>query len=229
MAISNGKSGWLKSAYKRHGPIVFGIWIMLVLAALVALATARWSIAFVAVATLIVSILPGILFETIQIKLPVSFFAAISIFIFATIFMGEALDFYERVWWWDIALHGGSAIGFGLIGFLFMYMLFEGNRYAAPPIAISFFAYCFAISIGATWEVFEFGMDQIFGMNMQKSGLIDTMSDLIVDMVGASVGAASGFFFLKNREFGGISGSIREFIRLNRRFFDKDDDLSGKR
>ena len=38
---------------------------------------------------------------------------------------------------------------------------------------------CFAITIGALWEVFEFGMDQLFGLNMQKSGLLDTMGDLI--------------------------------------------------
>jgi len=47
-------------------------------------------------------------------------------------------------------------------------------------------------SIGALWEVFEFGMDQIFGMNMQKSGLVDTMGDLIVDAIGAGLAAMSG-------------------------------------
>lgn len=221
---------WARRSYRQHGPVVFAVWLTLVIAILVALVTARWTISFVALITLVLSMLPSVFFERFNLKLPVSFLAAIVIFLFATLFLGEALNFYERLWWWDIALHTGSAIGFGLVGFLFMFMLFEGNRYAAPPIAISFFAFCFAIAIGTMWEIFEFGMDQLFGMNMQKSGLMDTMSDLMVDMLGASIGATAGFFFLKNREFGGISGSLREFIRLNRRFFGKDkgDDSDGR-
>jgi hypothetical protein len=201
--------------------IVYVIWATLVLAALAALFTARWSIAFVAVMTLGFSMLPAIFVQRFQIKLPVSFLAGIVVFVFATIFLGEAFDFYERYWWWDVLLHGGSAIGFGLTGFIFVFMLFEGDRYAAPPLAIAFMAYCFAITIGASWEIFEFAMDQFFGLNMQKSGLVDTMWDLIVDAVGASIGAAAGFFYLKGREFGGLVGLIDEFVRLNGRLFRK--------
>ncbi len=46
-------------------------------------------------------------------------------------------------------------------------------------------AFSFAVSIGTLWEVFEFGMDILFGLSMQKSGVIDTMDDLIVDAIGA--------------------------------------------
>lgn len=202
-----------------QNPISYLIWIILIIAAISALFTARWSLAFVAIITLVTSFLPTLFADRFNIKLPVSFFAAIVVFVFATLFLGEAFNFYERYWWWDIFLHGGSAVGFGLIGFVLVFMLFEGNKYAAPPLAIAFFAYCFAIFIGTTWEIFEFAMDQLFGLNMQKSGLIDTMSDLIVDSVGASIGATAGFFYLKGREFGGLSGMIDEFISKNPRFF----------
>ena len=73
-----------------------------------------------------------------------------------SIFMGEAFDFYERVWWWDIGLHGLSAISFGLIGFLFVFMLFEGDRYAAPAMALGVLSFACAVTIGTLWEVFEF-------------------------------------------------------------------------
>ncbi len=197
------------------------IWATLALALLGALATARWSLAFVALSTLILTFLPVLADERFGIRLPVRFVGAIAIFVFATIFLGEAFDFYGRYWWWDIALHGGSAIGFGLVGFLFVFMLFEGNRYAAPAWAVAFMGFCFAMMIGAMWEVFEFGMDQLFGMNMQKSGLVDTMGDLILDMAGASLGAFSGFLFLKGRNLGGLTGVLQEFVQKNRRFFRK--------
>ena len=37
-------------------------------------------------------------------------------------------------------------------------------------------SFCTAMTVGAMWEVFEYGMDQGFGLNMQKSGLDDTTS-----------------------------------------------------
>ena len=112
-------------------------------------------------------------------------------------------------------------VGFGLIGFLFVFMLFEGDLYAAPAWAIAFMSFCFGLSIGAMWEIFEFAMDQIFGLNMQKSGLIDTMWDLILDTLGAGLGATAGFLYVKGRHLGGLTGILQEFIQKNRRFFRK--------
>lgn len=201
--------------------VTIAIWVVLLTAALIGILTERWSVAFVSVTAFGLTLLPALFVGRFQIKLPTSFLAAISLFIFATLFLGEVFDFYEKFWWWDVLLHGGSAIGFGLIGFLFVFYLFEGDKYAAPPIAIAFVAYCFAVTIGTSWEIFEFVMDVAFGLNMQKSGLNDTMGDLIVDAIGASIGAAAGFFYLKGREFGGLPGLIAEFLALNRRWFRK--------
>lgn len=201
--------------------VVQVIWGVLALALVVALFTARWSMAYVSVATLILSLLPGVVAKRFDVQLPLSFFAVITVFIFSTIFLGEVFDFYERYWWWDVLLHGGSAMAFGLIGLLFALFLFEGDRYAAPPWALALIAFAFAVSIGVIWEVFEFAMDQIFGFNMQKSGLIDTMWDLIVDIVGALLGAVAGFLYLKGREIGLSSRMLRDFIKGNRRFFRK--------
>ncbi|GGE47050.1 hypothetical protein [Actibacterium pelagium] len=179
----------------------------------------QWSVAFVSIWTLLISYVPTVISRRLGVQLPVQLLALITLFIFATLFLGEVWDFYGRYWWWDVVLHGGSAMAFGLMGVVFVLLLFEGDRYAAPPFAMSVLAFCVAISIGASWEVFEFLMDQIFGLNMQKSGLMDTMWDMIVDMIGAFIGATIGFFYLKGRELGGSAGMIREFIRLNRQFF----------
>jgi len=201
--------------------IVWVIWIILLGSAVVAAATARWSVAFVSLAAFVLTILPSIFVRRFDIQLPMQFLVAIAVFVFATLFLGEVFDFYERYWWWDVLLHGGSAVGFGLIGFLFIFVMFEGDKYAAPPLAVSFVAYCFAITIGAAWEIFEFAMDQLFGMNMQKTGLMDTMWDLIVDMIGASLGATAGYFYLKGLELGGLFGVIDAFVSQNKKLFKK--------
>ena len=43
------------------------------------------------------------------------------------------------------------------------------------------------------------------------------MGDLIVDMVGAGLGAASGYAYLKGLQYGGLTGIIDEFVRRNPR------------
>lgn len=196
------------------------VWLILLGSGLFALLTAHWSNVFMIVTAFFFTVLPAIFSQRFSIRLPLSFLAAISLFVFGTLFLGEVFDFYNRFWWWDILLHGASAVGLGIIGFLFIFYLFEGDRFAAPPWALAFLGFCFALAMGALWEIFEFGMDQIFGLNMQKSGLVDTMSDLIVDAIGAAIGALSGFFWLKGRTMGPMA-MIEQFVKLNQRGFQK--------
>ena len=195
------------------------IWLALIVVAAGALLETRWSLAFVAMATLVLSLTPLMMARYADIHVPPSFIAAIVLFVGGTIFLGEVFDFYERYWWWDIAMHGGSAIGFGLIGFVLVFMMFQGDRFAAPPAAVAFFAFCFGMAIGAAWEIFEFAMDQLFRLNMQKSGLMDTMGDLIVDAVGAFIGAAWGYAYMKWQARGGLASVIDQFVERNPRLF----------
>ncbi len=205
----------------RLGLINIAIWSALVLAAFVAALFGNWPMAFVASATLLLAISPVVLARWFEIKLPIPFVFAVTLFVIGSVLMGEQFDFYLRFWWWDIVLHASSAIGFGMIGFLFVFMLFEGDRFAAPAWAICLIAACIAISVGVTWEIFEFLMDFFFGLNMQKSGLNDTMSDLIVDMCGAVVSAGVGYLYLRAPEHVFWSWPLRQFVRLNRKFFQK--------
>ncbi len=208
--------------FKSGHPIVIRvIQAILALEVISGVMTQAWPAVFVALATLMLTFLPQHFARFLGIVLPNSVLTAIVVFIFATIFLGEVGDFYERFWWWDIILHFTSALSFGAIGFLLIFMLFEGDRYAAPPWALAMLAFCVGLSIGALWEIFEFTMDQTFGMNMQKSGLMDTMKDLIVDTVGAAIGAFSGYLYLKGRQMGGVGTMLEQFMQANKRFYSK--------
>ena len=77
------------------------------------------------------------------------------------------------------------------------------------PAFVAFFAFCFAIMIGAFWEIYEFTGDGLFGLNMQKymlengtqlvgrAALGDTMKDIIVDVCGAGLACIIGYFSIK--------------------------------
>jgi len=178
------------------------IWTLLLLTGLISLGLARWSLAFVSFATLTLALVPPMLAARWSLTLPLPFLLFTTLFCFASIFLGEAFDFYERLWWWDLALHGSSAVGFGLMGFLFAFMLFEGDRFAAPPSAIALISFCIAMTVGATWEIFEFTMDAGLGMNMQKSGLSDTMGDLILNAFGGLIASVTGYLYLRESSAG---------------------------
>src|SRR5690606_30887329 len=96
-------------------------------------------------------------------------------------------------------LHGASGFLLGILGFLLVYVLNEKEEIGLDmkPGFVALFAFVFAVALGALWEIFEFAMDSAFGLNMQKSGLVDTMWDLIVDTAGALVMAVLGYGYLR--------------------------------
>lgn len=197
--------------------IVWLIWGALLVEIVASIIGRSWPSLMISVITLLLTWLPIAYSDRFGIKIPVRFATAAVVFIFATLFLGEIGDFYEKFWWWDVILHSGSALAFGIIGFVLIFMLFEGDRFAAPPLAIAFLSFCVAMAIGGVWEIFEFAMDQIFGLNMQKSGLVDTMWDLIVDALGALTAAIVGYCYLKEpSEPGALRSWINSFIEKNR-------------
>ena len=207
------------NSLRNTNKLMLAIWALLFVTGLVAFGLGRWSLGAVSLVTLLLSLLPLLLASRWSLSLPLPFLLATTLFFIASIFLGEAFDFYERLWWWDLGLHGASAIGFGLTGFLFVFMLFEGDRFSAPAGAIAFITFCLAMTIGAVWEVFEFLMDLTFSLNMQKSGLNDTMGDLMINAVGALIASATGYFYLMRSSAGILGSVLKEFIARNRRLY----------
>lgn len=201
-----------KKAYKIVSVSIRGI---LILAMIVAVILQKWSSVLISSVTLISTFLSYEIEDKYKIKIPIDFQIVIIFFLFCTLFLGELGNFYELFWWWDILLHFSSAIGFGCIGFIILYYLNRTNKISSKPFWLALFSFAFAVSIGAVWEIFEFSMDQIFGMNMQKSGLIDTMWDLIVDVLGALLASVVGYGYIKGDKRSYLARMIEAFIKEN--------------
>ena len=204
----------------QQNKITYALWALLVGIIVWGLFEGLWRAAFVAGLTLILTLLPLMFQRMADFRLPRLLISIIVAFAVGTLVLGEVFDFYEEFWWWDIAMHTGSAMMFGVFGVILIMLIFDNASIKASPKMVAFLAMCFAIAVGAIWEIFEFGMDQFFGLNMQKSGLVDTMWDLIVDTLGAIIGAAAGYVYLRHGKKGVLSRMIAETVSKNDAKFD---------
>ncbi len=176
---------------------------------------------------LLLCALPMVILRRLEIFIPPEFELLAIAFIFASLFLGGTRDYYGWLWWWDLALHTTSGVLLGILGFLLVYVLNETPRLDLhmQPGFVAFFAFCFALAVGALWEIFEFALDELAGTNMQTpflgdpSGLTDTMWDLIVDALGALVIALAGYMYMKRGTTSFIERWIRRFIASNPRLF----------
>ncbi len=166
---------------------------------------------------LFLTYLPAIIERSFKITLPKELNIILTIALYLHYVLGEYENFYTKVSWWDLFLHSGNSIILGLIGFVFAYALLFTSRINAKPFFISLFSVSFAVTIGVLWEIFEFIMDQLFGFNMQKSGLVDTMTDLMADILGALIVSIFGFFYIKNPQPGFFHFLVKRFAKIRKK------------
>ncbi len=158
----------------------------------------------IATACLLLTFLPALVAHRWRESLPGPLQMVIVGFIFASMYLGNVRQFYQRFWWWDKMLHTFSGVLLGLIGFIVIFYLNKEKRLrlSLSPFFVCLFAFVFAVAMGTLWEVYEFTMDSLFGTNMQirETGVEDTMWDLIVDTLGALAVCVWGYFYGRRAE-----------------------------
>lgn len=175
----------------------------------------NWEGFFLSSLALVLMFLPEFIETRVRIKLPIEFNLVMVVFIYASMFLGEVGDAYERFWWWDAVLHTSSGVILGFAGFLMLYVQLRRKKIAASPLFIGLIILSFGLAFGAVWEIFEFVVDQVAGTNMQKNGLHDTMWDLIVDGAGALLMAFLGTEFIVKDGKSLIGKWVHNFIQAN--------------
>lgn len=201
--------------------ISFAIRASLVMAIVGEIISGRRLLLFLTSIILLSTFLPAIIKRNYKIVLPIEFEMVLTLFIYASMFLGEIKGYYAKFLWWDLVLHAGSGLILGFVGFLIVYVLYSQKKIVMSPFFVALFSFCFAVAIGTVWEIFEFSVDSLLRLNMQKSGLVDTMWDLILDGGGAIVAAVTGFFYVKGGDSLIFDRLTRKFIKRNPRLFAK--------
>lgn len=149
------------------------------------------------IAGMVVGYLPVWLAKKMQVELPEELFVLFVAFLFGAVYLGTLRHFYSLPLW-DKMLHLVSSslevcLGLAIFGFLV-------DREVQAKVSRTFvviYAFCFSVFCGVLWEFYEFTCDS-FGMNLQRylshgqprvgrAALMDTMTDLIADVVGALI------------------------------------------
>ena len=196
--------------------------IILAVGAVLEAIQGNWLYAIFTAGVVIVAFLPMLLGHRMHVRIPPEFELLAVIFVYASLYLGEVHNYYIKYWWWDILLHTGSGFILGIFGFLLVYVINEHDdlEMHMKPSFVGLFAFMFALGMGALWEISEFAVDQLFQMDTQGGSLIDTMSDLIVDGIGALIISLLGYRYLRaNQSDSFLERWIHHFITLNRRYF----------
>ncbi|HKL98922.1 MAG TPA: hypothetical protein VJZ06_03310 [Mobilitalea sp.] len=161
---------------------------------------------------LIVINIPILLSKKFRFELPRVLYTLYIIYLFCAIFLGEVRSFFYVIPHWDVILHAFSSLMLGFFGLMVIAILNRDEhlvRKLSPFFAV-LFSFCFAVTIGVLWEIYEFTFDGTLGLNMQKfmtsdgvalsghAALADTMKDIIVNALGALVASVIGYFSIKN-------------------------------
>lgn len=169
--------------------IVYFVLRLLVIAAMIMqIFNRNYENVFLCILTLILLVLPSFIQINLKVELPTGLEIVILIFIFAAEMLGEISAYYVKYPGWDTILHTVNgflmaAIGFSLVDILNRH---KKVRFVLSPAYMAVVAFCFSMTIGVIWEFFEFFMDQMFGFDMQKDTVVNSIASVMLDPTGSN-------------------------------------------
>lgn len=134
----------------------------------------------------------------------------LSLFIFIGVCVGSTFNNRTTFEHFDLVTHCASGVLSAWFGYDFANIIYRKRGDLGPAMS-SLFSLAFALSIAVGWEIYEFSMDSLYGMTLQK-GNTDTMVDFIACAIGAVVTMLLVAFYRN-----GVIGKNKEAIKEERR------------
>ena len=171
----------------RQQPAVFAVYVVLrliVVAELVlSILRGEYESDFICLLVLILFILPFFIQQNFGIQLPTTLEIIILLFIFAAEILGELEGYFITYPNWDTMLHTTTGFLCAATGFALIDILNRNSRikFQLSPIYVALAAFCFSMTVGVLWEFFEFGMDRLFHLDMQKDTVVQSITSVMLD------------------------------------------------
>lgn len=145
-------------------------------------------------------------------SIPIQFELIFIIMVMIQLVIGETLDFYNNVPYYDKFVHFSLPFFIGFMSFIIAYTLDQTGKLSISTIPLLLILIFFTLGVGALWEIIEYTTDHfinpLIGRHSQLQGSVvesaidDTMKDLILDMLGGIFGALLGLWYVltKNKK-----------------------------
>lgn len=173
----------------------------------------------------------------LKLRFPLSFKVIWLLFIIAAMYLGELHNFFYRFSWWDEMVHSCTAMLLTYSALIVAHILSRDRdltRHLGPLMTAALML-SMTLAFGAVWELFEFSVDKVLGLNLLKGrattdmnsvydwqrALENTMADLLMDLSGALAVAAAALLHFRKGGKSLFGKPLKEFIRLNGRLFDQ--------
>ena len=182
----------LKAAVRRQ-PAVFTVYLVLRLMVLATLVSSvirsEYESAFICLLVLVLFMLPFFIQQNFGIELPSTLEIIILLFIFAAEILGELECYFITYPYWDSMLHTTTGFLCAATGFALIDILNRNSRikFELSPIYVALAAFCFSMTVGVLWEFFEFGMDRLFHMDMQKDTVVSSITSVMLDPTNKNI------------------------------------------
>lgn len=177
----------------RHQPAVFTVYLVLRLIVLATLVSSvirgEYESAFICLLVLALFMLPFFIQQNFGIELPSTLEIIILLFIFAAEILGELECYFITYPHWDSMLHTTTGFLCAATGFALIDILNRNSRikFELSPIYVALAAFCFSMTVGVLWEFFEFGMDRLFHMDMQKDTVVQSITSVMLDPTNRNI------------------------------------------
>ena len=144
---------------------------------------------FLCLLTLVLFMIPSFMEGKLKIDVPNVLEVIILIFIFAAEILGEIGEYFVNVPNWDVMLHTTTGFLAAAVGLSLVELLNGSKRVSMKlsPLFVALVAFCFSMTIGVLWEFFEFGVDHLFNMDMQKDTVIHTIRSVALHPEGKNI------------------------------------------
>ncbi len=141
---------------------------------------------FLCILTLILFMIPSFIEKKIHIDIPDTLEVIILLFIFSAEILGEINSYYLIFPYWDTTLHTLNGFLAAAIGLSLIDILNKNDKFAISlsPVFVALVAFCFSMTIGVVWELFEFSMDQFLGFDMQKDTYLTSFQSVLLNEQG---------------------------------------------
>ncbi|HIW21623.1 MAG TPA: hypothetical protein H9887_06335 [Candidatus Dorea intestinavium] len=138
---------------------------------------------FLCILTLLLLTVPSFIQVNFKVELPTGLEITILFFVFAAEILGEISAYYIKFPMWDTILHTINGFLMAAIGFYLVDFLNRNTktRFNLSPAFLSLVAFCFSMTIGVIWEMFEWAMDHFLGFDMQKDTVVDHINSVALD------------------------------------------------